>query len=1171
MRIVRVSILIFLAAMLGFIGTTPSRMFAGRKTRVLSSHHRAQRAALTQAARTRKMRVKSVQQQQGLTPPLLLVPAFTDDKQGLDGGGPPYLIPVLNTSTTSVQITSVTADPSLTVTSNCGTLAAGASCTISVSFTTQSLCGGVSGNITIANSDPNNPSLVIQVEGFGGDENFQIKNLTDTTLNAGLLAAQLVGTGVTISNVTYKGSPVAAGTFHTESSIIGFTDGIILSTGSARSVIGPNCSSGISTESGYPGDTDLSNLIGQTATFDAAVLEFDFVPSDPTIRFQYVFSSDEYEEFVFQFNDVFGFFVNGKNVALIPQTSTPVSINNVNNGSTSTFGIPPVNPQFYINNDFNIFATPPIDTEMDGLTVVLAATAKVNPGVANHIKLAIADALDERLDSNVFIKAGSLSSSVVLLSPTGLAFGNLNVGGTSPTQTISLNNVGTAALTGVTIATDSNNFAISNNTCGTSVAADTTCTFAVAFTPQAQSLGLIQGLVNITDNAGDSPQPVTLSGTAINGPFASISPLNLFFAPEAAGVTSPPQTVTITNTGTAPLMFTSVANLNGDFKLTNGCTASIPVNGTCTIMVTWTAPAAGTTLPETDSITLQNNGQNGGTQFVGLVGGATSTISVTPPTLAFGNQPVNTTSAAQTVTILNTGSVPVAIPSIVAPAGFAETDNCVTSGGLASAASCTINVTFTPTSATQFTGNLSITDSAQGSPHTVILSGTGTSAAPTLVSIAVTPTSATIGVNATQQFTAKGTFSDNSTKDVTAQSTWTSSAPATASVGTSTGLATGVAAGGPVTITATDGTIKGTAQLTVSGAPTLVSIAVTPPTATIGVNATQQFTATGTFSDNSTKDVTTQSTWTSSAPGTASIGASTGLATGLAAGGPVTITATDGTVKGTAQLTVTSGPTLKSIAVTPSTANIAVGGMQPFTATGTFSDNSTKDVTTQSTWSSSNTEVATIGAGTGIATGVGVGGPVTITATDAGISGNAKLTVSKVPFTLTINPPPGGVFGPVAPGGTLPVGVVLTPLIPGTTGTVTFSCATSSLTITCQPRPQSVNLMANELTPIGFVVETFCKGPVTTGHVVPPGGLGGGIGLLLLSTVLVGTVWMYRRNPRWAVSFALFVLIALGGAACNSLPRNSNGVTLPGNYQLFITATFNGQTVTAPVVNFVVN
>ncbi len=458
---------------------------------------------------------------------------------------------------------------------------------------------------------------------------------------------------------------------------------------------------------------------------------------------------------------------------------------------------------------------------------------------------------------------------------------------------------------------------------------------------------------------------------------------------------------------------------------------------------------------------------------------SSSSLTFKPTSVDFGNQPVNTTSAAQPITVMNVGTAVVNITSVVASAGFGETDNCV--GALPANGTCTIQATFTPTTATAFTGTIMVTDDAADSPQSVALAGTGTSSGPTLVSIAVTPATATIAVNATQQFTATGTFSDNSTKDVTGQSNWTSSAPATATVGAATGLATGVAAGGPVTITATDGTITGTAQLTVS-----------------------------------------------------------------------------------------SGPTLKSIAVTPSTANIGVNGMQPFTATGTFSDNSTKDVTTQSAWTSSNTEVATIGAATGIAKGVGVGGPVTITATDAGISGTAQLTVSNVPFTLTINPPPGGVFGPVAPGGTLPVGVILTAL-PGTTGTVTFGCTTSSPTITCSPQPSSVALSPNGPLQVAIVVNTFCKGPVTTGHMAPPGGFGGGIGLLLLSMMLGGTAWMYRRNPRWAVSFALFVLIALGGVACNSLPRNPNGVTLPGNYQLFITATFNGQTVTAPAVNFVVN
>src|SRR4029077_20141383 len=156
----------------------------------------------------------------------------------------------------------------------------------------------------------------------------------------------------------------------------------------------------------------------------AAVLEFDFVPATSTLTFEYVFASDEYNEFVGQFNDVFAFFLNGAKIALLPGIlpAPPVSINNVNLTT---------NPQFYINNDVDQLANPPVDTEMDGLTVVLTATAQVTAGQTNHIKLAIADADDFAVDSNVFIKAGSFTSSQITLSPESLDFGNQPQGTTS--------------------------------------------------------------------------------------------------------------------------------------------------------------------------------------------------------------------------------------------------------------------------------------------------------------------------------------------------------------------------------------------------------------------------------------------------------------------------------------------------------------------------------------------------------------------------------------------------------------------------------------------------------------------------------------------------------------------------------------------------------------------
>ncbi len=147
---------------------------------------------------------------------------------------------------------------------------------------------------------------------------------------------------------------------------------------------------------------------------------------------------------------------------------------------------------------------------------------------------------------------------------------------------------------------------------------------------------------------------------------------------------------------------------------------------------------------------------------------------------------------------------------------------------------------------------------------------------------------------------------------------------------------------------------------------------------------------------------------------------------------------------------------------------------------------------------------------------------------------------------------------------------------PGFSGTVTFGCSVTTAegapapSITCVPNPASVNITPGGPLQVAIVITTFCKGLVAPLGGTP-GGLGGGLALLLLSTMFAGTVWMYRRNPRWALSFTLFVLIALGGVACNSLPRGADGPTPAGNYTLTITATVNGQTVQADPIHFTVN
>jgi hypothetical protein len=237
------------------------------------------------------------------------------------------------------------------------------------------------------------------------------------------LAQALAGCGITIADVRYHGSSSSAGFFSTtQTGVVGFNGGVILSSGHVGTVVGPNNSKSAGTSLGLPGDSDLTALAGK-ATYDATVLEFDFIPSSTEVTFQYVFASDEYNEYVnSSFNDAFAFYLNGVNLAVVPGTGTPVTVNNVNNGYSSGAvppGTLPSNPAYYINNSRDFSATvadPRVDDErwsvleMDGLTVVMTVTATVVAGQINRMKFAIADASDSVYDSVVFIRAGSFSS-----------------------------------------------------------------------------------------------------------------------------------------------------------------------------------------------------------------------------------------------------------------------------------------------------------------------------------------------------------------------------------------------------------------------------------------------------------------------------------------------------------------------------------------------------------------------------------------------------------------------------------------------------------------------------------------------------------------------------------------------------------------------------------------
>jgi hypothetical protein len=205
----------------------------------------------------------------------------------------------------------------------------------------------------------------------------------------------------------------------------------------------------------------------------------------------------------------------------------------------------------------------------------------------------------------------------------------------------------------------------------------------------------------------------------VNAPALALTPSSLSFAPQAVGTTSLVQKVTLKNAGGAALHVTSIM-ASRDFAQTNDCPGSVPPAGSCTLSVTFTPTATGI---RTGAVTIADNAP-GNPHKLPLAGtGGIPAVSLTPGSLTFTSQVVGTTSPPQPATLKNTGNGPLSITSIALSGDFAQTNSC---GSTVNAgASCTFNVTFTPTAAGTHTGAITITDDAAGSPHAVSLTGTG--------------------------------------------------------------------------------------------------------------------------------------------------------------------------------------------------------------------------------------------------------------------------------------------------------------------------------------------------------------------------------------------------------------------------------------------------------------
>lgn len=383
------------------------------------------------------------------------------------------------------------------------------------------------------------------------------------------------------------------------------------------------------------------------------------------------------------------------------------------------------------------------------------------------------------------------------------------------------------------------------------------------------------------------------------------------------------------------------------------------------------------------------------------VGGRTTTIGVTV-----------SASPLQTITVESVGSLMVGQSTQVIATGiFADgtKQDVTTSATWTSSDTAVADFALQVSSAPRLTALTAGSTTISATFQSVTGTAQVTVTASQLVRIAITPTQPILQRGVTRAFQATATFEDTTTADVTLQATWKSSDPGVVSVTKSNSSVTASAiAVGASTITATLGSIQGATNVTVTS-PDLLSITVSPNTWLVNVGGTKSFTAQAVYSDNTTADITLSATWTSSAANIVSISNASGLrgqASALAEGTAQVQAALSG-ISGSATVTVTNSP-LASIAITPNPGSLILGIPTQFTATGTYQNGTSQSISSQVVWSVANGTIASVSntAGNeGRVTGLSLG-TTTLTATLAGISGTASISVVQANLvSIAVNPP----------------------------------------------------------------------------------------------------------------------------------------------------------------------
>ena len=334
--------------------------------------------------------------------------------------------------------------------------------------------------------------------------------------------------------------------------------------------------------------------------------------------------------------------------------------------------------------------------------------------------------------------SGASYGIYVTASPTSLTFGNQTIGTTSAAQTITLTNNGELYNATISPVSGSAPFTVAAGTCTTPLAPGASCNLSVTFSPTTPTVYTNTAIgLSATSNGGGPAQSfgITVSGTGVSAsaPQLVLNPTSLSFGNQQLTTTSSPLTVTVSNPGTAVLNITSApvtgANVSDFTESGSTCQTQLAAGASCTFTFTFSPLATGA---RSAALTFNDNA-TGSPQSLPLLGTGTAAPAplavLAPAGLTFPSTTVATTSATQTLSLSNPGNATLNIASIVIaganPSDFAQTNTCGTS--LATSASCTISVTFTPASAASFAATILVSDNV--SPQqSATLAGTGTAA-----------------------------------------------------------------------------------------------------------------------------------------------------------------------------------------------------------------------------------------------------------------------------------------------------------------------------------------------------------------------------------------------------------------------------------------------------------